>query len=59
MTGSHCSLLKKSQTVSYWSYGHRLTGQKDAMQTIQKMNSTASYADIIQQNKIWQLVGKQ
>ena len=32
---------------------HRLTGRKNVIQMLHKMNSTASYADIIQQNKIW------
>ena len=32
---------------------HRLTGRKDVIQMLHKMNSTAFCSDIIQQNKIW------
>ena len=32
---------------------HRLTGRKDGIQMFKKMNSTASYSHIIQQNKTW------
>ena len=32
---------------------HRLTGRKDVTKMLQKINSAASYSNIIQQNKIW------
>ena len=48
MTGSTLNQLVTSLTI------HRLTGQKDVMQMLHKMDSTASYhLDIIQENKIW------
>ena len=48
MTGNNLNQLVTSLTI------HRLTGQKDVMQMLHKMDSTASYyLDIIQENKIW------
>ena len=44
-------MTNKFQTISYWPYHHRLAGRKDGIQMFKKMNSTASYSHIIQQNK--------